>query len=474
MALYCRRCGAEIPEGSNFCHICGTPVQPMPSYRRPPKRRKTIFQRAWFWILVSLCIAVIVIWPKSGQTSDREDFSSSQNSPSHEAYSESGRQEDSPVVRPPEESHFSMPPEESPVQASQSSEPNLSDVSEYVIPEEDYGYYGSLLSEDGKKAYAQFVTELDQLQTTLIFYQIDPSEIEKAFMAIHDDYPEFFWLTSGYQWESLTKGSQITVTFTVTSLASSEEIVSMRSAAVAVCQSLVDQTLEMSDYETALFFHDYIIETTAYDYDLAEELDSINTLETIAGNAYGALVEHKAICEGYARAFQWLMKERHLPCRLVKGYDINEYPGRIGHTWNIATLGGNDYHIDLTWDDPMFQDGLERLSHDYFCITTEELLETHIIRPPEDYPVCTATEYDYFRMNGYYVGSYDYEIVADALYIQTGGFYYLKFDSAEDCSEAIDILISDGVFRDMEGIWDAYMYYTSLNGRILTIQIIYE
>ena len=87
MALYCRRCGAEIPEGSNFCRICGTPVQPMPSYRRPPKRRKTIFQRAWFWILVSLCIAVIVIWPKSGQTSDREDFSSSQNSPSHEAYS---------------------------------------------------------------------------------------------------------------------------------------------------------------------------------------------------------------------------------------------------------------------------------------------------------------------------------------------------------------------------------------------------
>ena len=167
-----------------------------------------------------------------------------------------------------------------------------------------------------------------------------------------------------------------------------------------------------------------------------------------------------------------IIKAESVPA--VKGYDINEYPDGIGHTWNIATLGGNDYYIDLTWDDPMFQDGLERLSHDYFCITTEELLETHIINQPDDYPICTAVEYDYFRMNGYYVGSYDYETVADALYIQTGGFYYLKFDSAEDCTEAIDILVSDGVFRDMEGIWDAYMYYTSLNGRILTIQIIDE
>ncbi len=468
MAYYCRRCGAQIPEGSRFCRICGTPVQPMPPYRKPPKRRKTIFQRAWFWILVSLCIAVIVIWPKSGQTSDREDFSF------HEAYSESSRQEESPVVLPPEESHSSIPREESSSQTSQSSEPDLPEIPVYVIPDEEYGYHGSLLSEDGKKAYAQFVTELDQLQTTLIFYQIDPSVIEEAFVAIHEDHPEFFWLTSGYQWESRTIGSRITVTFTVTSLASAEEIISMRSAAAAVCQSLVDQTLEMSDYEAALFFHDYIIEATAYDYELAEVFDSINTLETLDGNAYGALVEHKAVCEGYARAFQWLMKERGLPCRLVKGYDINEYPDGIGHTWNIATLGGNDYHIDLTWDDPMFQDGLERLSHDYFCITTEEILETHIINQPDDYPVCTAVEYDYFRMNGYYVGYYDYETVADALYIQTGGFYYLKFDSAENCSEAIDILISGGVFRDMEGIWDAYMYYTSLNGRILTIQIIDE
>ena len=106
--------------------------------------------------------------------------------------------------------------------------------------------------------------------------------------------------------------------------------------------------------------------------------------------------------------------------------------------------------------------------------TTEELLDTHIITDPDQYPPCTATGYDYFRMSGYYVGSYDYSRVADALYIQNGGFYYLKFDSAELCTEAIDILVSGGVFRDMEGVTSAYLYRTSLNGRILTIEIMYD
>ena len=35
-------------------------------------------------------------------------------------------------------------------------------------------------------------------------------------------------------------------------------------------------------------------------------------------------------------------------------------------------------------------------------------------------------------------------------------------------------LADKGVFRDMEGITEPYLYRTSLNGRILTIQIIYD
>lgn len=494
MALYCRHCGTQIPGGNMFCHVCGTPVDPNvqnpsqayqqvpyrqpPSYPQPPKKRKTIFQRAWFWILLSLVVVlVIVIWPRSGSVTERDESSGYHSS--RESTSEASRHEESSVAQSKEESHSSSVEEvSSSVEVSQeeSSEPEpvLPDIPEYTIPDAEYGYYGSRLSEEGKKAYAQFVTELDQLETTLTFYQIEVPEIEQAYTAIHEDHPEFFWITGAYQWESTKTDSLITVKFTVSTVVPVEEVGSMRAAAVSVCQSLVDQTLELSDYEAALFFHDYIVQNTFYDYDLAEQFDSINTLETIDGNAYGVFVEHMAICEGYARAFEWLMNLRGIPCRLVKGYDINEYPDGVGHTWNIATLGGDDYYIDVTWDDQPYPDGTEGLVHDYFCITTEELLDTHIITDPDQYPPCTATGYDYFRMSGYYVGSYDYSRVADALYIQNGGFYYLKFDSAELCTEAIDILVSGGVFRDMEGVTSAYLYRTSLNGRILTIEIMYD
>ncbi|MBO4888510.1 MAG: zinc-ribbon domain-containing protein [Firmicutes bacterium] len=479
MAFYCRHCGAQIPEGNRFCHVCGTPVlqpayppMPQPPYQEPPRKRKTIFQRAWFWILLCLVVVVvIVIWPRSGNVTERDESSGYHSS--RESGSEASRHEESSAVQPKEESHSSFSEEVSSEESS-TTEAVLPDIPAYTIPDTEYGYYGSRLSEAGKRAYAQFVIELDQLETTLTFYQIEVPEIEQAYTAIHEDHPEFFWITGAYQWESTTTDSLITVKFTVSTVVPIEEVGPMRTAAVSVCQSLADQTLELSDYETALFFHDYIVQATIYDYDLADQFDSVNTLETIDGNAYGVLVEHMAICEGYARAFEWLMKERGIPCRLVKGYDINEYPDGIGHTWNIVTLGGDDYYIDVTWDDQPYPDGTEGLVHDYFCITTEELLDTHIITDPDQYPPCTATEYDYFRMNGYYVGSYDYSRVADALYIQNGGFYYLKFDSAGLCTEAIDILVSGGVFRDMEGITSAYLYRTSLNGRILTIEIMYE
>ena len=128
MAVYCRRCGAEIPEGSRFCRVCGTPVAPIPPYRKPPKKRKTIFQRAWFWILISLCIAVIIIWPRSSQVTEREDASSSFHSSSREADSLSSHQEESLVVRPPEENHDSMQLEESSVLTSQPPEPDIPDI----------------------------------------------------------------------------------------------------------------------------------------------------------------------------------------------------------------------------------------------------------------------------------------------------------------------------------------------------------
>ncbi|MGH2152895.1 transglutaminase domain-containing protein, partial [Enterococcus faecalis] len=61
----------------------------------------------------------------------------------------------------------------------------------------------------------------------------------------------------------------------------------------------------LSAYEREIMVHDYLIENVSYD----SEVDMINLDNNNPDiyNAYGALANHVAVCEGYARAFQMLM-----------------------------------------------------------------------------------------------------------------------------------------------------------------------
>ena len=43
------------------------------------------------------------------------------------------------------------------------------------------------------------------------------------------------------------------------------------------------------------------------------------------------------------------------------------------HIWNLVYIEDNWYHLDLTWDDPLLEDGREIIDYSYFLITTEEL-----------------------------------------------------------------------------------------------------
>ena len=87
--------------------------------------------------------------------------------------------------------------------------------------------------------------------------------------------------------------------------------------------------------------HDYLAGSMKYDKD-AEKAPSKNGTLKSALDVYGALIEGKAICEGYTKAFQYL-------CYLV-GINSNQVVGKK-HMWNVVKIGGEWYQVDLTWDD---------------------------------------------------------------------------------------------------------------------------
>ena len=86
-----------------------------------------------------------------------------------------------------------------------------------------------------------------------------------------------------------------------------------------------------TDYEKELFFHDYLIEHCAYHED---------TGNWQAYTAAGALLNGKAVCEGYSRAFQLLLNQEGIDNYLMTG-SARDPSGRVdGHMWNLITLDG--------------------------------------------------------------------------------------------------------------------------------------
>lgn len=109
--------------------------------------------------------------------------------------------------------------------------------------------------------------------------------------------------------------------------------------------------------------HDYIINNTKYDVQKTENTNSTLYKSEIA---YGPLLQGYGICSGYTDAMQ-LMLER-LGIENFKVASTN-------HVWNAVKIDDTWKHLDLTWDDPILDIGLDWIIHDFYLISTEELLK---------------------------------------------------------------------------------------------------
>lgn len=128
-------------------------------------------------------------------------------------------------------------------------------------------------------------------------------------------------------------------------------------------------TSTQTDYEKIKIIHDYIINNTKYDVERNQNKDS-NYLSYIA---YGPLFEHMATCNGYTDLMAIFLTKFN-----IKNYKIATTKESIssssnGHIWNAVYLNNQWLHLDLTWDDPVSDDGKDYLYHKYFLIDTTTL-----------------------------------------------------------------------------------------------------
>jgi hypothetical protein len=111
---------------------------------------------------------------------------------------------------------------------------------------------------------------------------------------------------------------------------------------------------EATDYEKVKAIHDYIIENASYDRSMERY------------TAYDALIDNLAVCQGYAAAAYRMFTDTGIESRIISGI-----AGDGAHIWNIVKVDGKWYNIDMTWDDPVMEDGSQLLRYDYFLKNAE-------------------------------------------------------------------------------------------------------
>jgi putative cell wall-binding protein len=150
-------------------------------------------------------------------------------------------------------------------------------------------------------------------------------------------------------------------------------------------------TTSMTDYEKELALHDYLVNNCQYDPRVIAGNTPDNSDDTY--NAYGALINNVAVCQGYADAMYRLLKAVGIESTMVSGTASNGEKTE-DHAWNIVKIGGQYYQLDSTWDDPTYWDQHNEPTHDYFNVTDDFLSQDHTWDKSQ-YPVCNSTEYAY-------------------------------------------------------------------------------
>jgi hypothetical protein len=163
-----------------------------------------------------------------------------------------------------------------------------------------------------------------------------------------------------YESISLSINNFNKVTVEVKHLYSTSDILAIDKQIETIYNENIDSS--MSDYEKIKKIHDYIINNTKYDQEKEKDIGDSTKYKYKSNMAYGPLINGIALCGGYADAMALFLEKMG-----IKNYRI----ASENHIWNLVYINGEWKHLDLTWDDPVYEEDL--LTYNFFLINTTTL-----------------------------------------------------------------------------------------------------
>ena len=168
-----------------------------------------------------------------------------------------------------------------------------------------------------------------------------------------------------------------------------------------ICRKIMKECFD--NYQRVLAVYLYLQDTVIYDINEMNRALAGDYHYSDTHNAFGALVNRRAVCDGIASAVSLLLGKIGIKCMTITGTSAIYGQKKVNHAWNIVEIEGKYYHLDTTWDiskHSMF----DEYAYDYFLQNDENMAFDHDWDVMSA-PVCKEDNLSYFSKNRLFVSN---------------------------------------------------------------------